>query len=63
MLAPVTNYRAVSRRLETDAELRRRLVAAIGNGPIVYVSGTSLDDVAWRYAQIQRRIVEDVSHA
>src|SRR5690606_9949267 len=48
MLAPATKYRAVYRRLETDSELRARLIAVIGASPIVYVSGTSLDDVAWR---------------
>ena len=59
MLVQPTNYRSVYRRLETDAELRRRLVAVIGNRSIVYLGGEQLDDVAWQYAKIQRRIVED----
>lgn len=57
-----TPLRSCFRRLETDHELRVRLVAVIGASPVVYVSGSSLDDVAWRHAQLQRRIVEDVSH-
>ena len=60
MLAPATKYRAVYRRLETDAELRERLARVIGYSPI-YLSGESLDDVAWQRAKLQRRIVEDVA--
>lgn len=59
MVAPATKYRSVFRRLETDAELRRRLVAVIGNRSIVYLGGEQLDEVAWQYAKLQRRIVED----
>jgi len=51
--------RAVFRRLETDSELRRRIIAAIGNRSIVYLGGEQLDEVAWQYAKLQRRIVED----
>ena len=49
--------RSVFHRLETDAELRRRLIAVIGNRSIVYLGGEQLDDVAWQYAKLQRRIV------
>ena len=51
--------RSIFLRLERDHELRARLVAVIGATPIVYLGGESLDDAAWRYAKIRRRIVED----
>lgn len=51
--------RSIFHRLERDHELRARLVAVIGATPIVYLGGASLDDAAWQYARIQRRIVLD----
>jgi hypothetical protein len=48
----------VFKRLETDAEFRKRLLAAN-----VYVTtrdtSETLDELAWRTRQMQRKIVDD----
>lgn len=63
MVATATKYRAVYRRLETDAEFRARVIDKLVPylRHVVWVSGEELDKVAWNYAQLERRIVEDVS--
>ena len=55
--------KSVFRRLETDSELRARLIEKIPPWSrfIAFVSGEQLDCVAWEQAQMQRRIVEDAS--
>lgn len=51
-------YRAVFKRLETDAEFRARLRT---HGFYTLEDGEGLDDTAWRNKKMQRRIVEDVA--
>lgn len=47
----------VFKRLETDEEFRKRIEAAKGYVP--HYTGQLLDDDAWKYYRMQRRIVED----
>jgi hypothetical protein len=48
--------RSVFKRLETDAEFRKRL----GLGASSWLSGTELDDYAWVQYRKQRRIIDDI---
>lgn len=48
----------VFKRLETDDEFRKRLP---GNHCRSTVTGTALDEYAWDYCKMQRRIIEDES--
>lgn len=49
------------KRLETDAEFRKRLREEHGIDVQFNRTSADLDDVAWDKAKVQRRIVEDVA--
>ena len=65
-MGPNAKYRAVFKRMETDEELRARILDRIGRSAyktawVNSLIGPGLDEEAWFHCQMQRRIVEDVA--
>ena len=58
---PRNNRHSVYKRLETDAEFRKRLRNEHKCDVSTLVTSAELDDIAWDQVKVQRRIVEDVS--
>jgi hypothetical protein len=52
-----TQRGSVFKRLETDDELRARLSARVGL-PLRTIAGNALDEYAWVWYKMQRRIIE-----
>lgn len=49
------------KRLETDAEFRKRLREEHNLSVSAFSTTAELDDIAWDKCKVQRRIVEDVA--
>lgn len=58
---PLSSRHSVYKRLETDAEFRKRLREEHNLNMSTLSTSAELDDIAWDQVKAQRRIVEDMA--